>query len=230
MPPPGDPGGLGEGGGEGLLHDRHRVGELERLRAGVLACHDGLEVPVRPHELPGGGDVLGDAVQVAVQVHAEQVERVTARLSDVVEELPRRAARLAAEHVVAAAAEDDRRGRVDLLDRAVHGLQLLGVLRRGARPEQAGVARLVVALPVPDAAFPGLVDTVPDHLADELGVRALVQGGRGRQKSVSCLVPHGELEHNVIQSSSSPVSWPSRASTVSQRYWPGSGSTCDQYR
>jgi hypothetical protein len=126
--------------------------------------------------------VVGDAVHVAVQVHAEQVERVTARLGDVVEELPRRAARLAAEHVVAAAAEDDRRGRVDLLDRAVHGLQLLGVLGRGARPEQAGVARLVVALPVPDAAFPGLVDTVPDHLADELGVRALVQGGRGRQE------------------------------------------------
>jgi len=113
----------------------------------------------------------GDAVQVAVQVHAEQVERVAACLGDVVEELPRRAARLAAEHVVAAAAEDDRGGRVGLLDRAVHGLQLLGVLGRGARPEQVRVARLVVALPVahpPRAAA--------HHLAHEFPVRVLVAG------------------------------------------------------
>jgi hypothetical protein len=49
----------------------------------VLARHDGLEVPVGLHELPGSGDVFGDAVQVAVQVHAEQVEGVAACLGDV---------------------------------------------------------------------------------------------------------------------------------------------------
>jgi hypothetical protein len=167
----------GEGGGHGLLHDRHGRGELERLRPGVLPGHDRLEVAVRPHEPAGGGDVLSDAVHIAVQVHAEQVERVPAGLGQVVEELPGLAARLAAEHVVAAAAEDDRRRRVGLLDRAVHGRELLDVLRRGARPEQAGVARLVVTLPVPDPAT-----AVPDHLADEPGVRVLVEGGRGRQE------------------------------------------------
>ena len=134
------------------------------------------------HELPGRGQVPGDAVQVAVQVHAEQVEVVAAGLGHVVEEVPRCAARLAAEHVVSAAAEHDRRGRVCLLDRAVHGLQLLDVLGRGARPEQVGVARLVVALPVADPAAPDLVDTVPDDLAHEPGVRALVAGRRGRQE------------------------------------------------
>ena len=197
-------GGLGEGGGEGLLHDRHRVGELERLRAGVLAGHDGLEVPVRPHELPGGGEVLGDAVQVAVQVHAEQVERVPAGLGDVVEELPRRAAGLAAEHVVAAAAEDDRRGRVGLLDRAVHGLQLLDVLGRGARPEQAGVARLVVALPVADPAAPAWSTQCRTTWRTNSAYARWSRAGEGGRKSVGCRVPHGELEHSVIQSSSSP--------------------------
>ena len=63
------------------------------------------------------------------------------------------------------------------------------------RPEQVGVARLVVALPVlltrPAA--------VPDHLADELGVRALVQGGRRRQEVGRLPGPHGELEHSVIR-------------------------------
>src|SRR5207248_3313434 len=56
------------------------------------------------------------------------------------------------------------------------------VLGRGARPEQVGVARLVVALPVADPAAPDLVDTVPDDLAHEPGVRALVAGRRGRQE------------------------------------------------
>src|SRR6185437_1188812 len=63
------------------------------------------------------------------------------------------------------------------LDRLVHGRELLDVLVRGARPEQAGVARLVVALPVPHP--PGTVTHQPP---DELPVRLLVAGGRGRQE------------------------------------------------
>jgi hypothetical protein len=134
------------------------------------------------HELPGGSQVFGNAIQVAVQVHAEQVEGIAAGLGHVVEELPRCAARLAAEHVVAAAAKHDRRGRVGLLHRAVHRLKLFHVLGRGAGPEQVGVARLVVALPVPDPAGPDPVNAAPDDLADEPGVRTLVKGGRGRQE------------------------------------------------
>jgi hypothetical protein len=89
----------------------------------------------------------------------------------VVEELALRAARLAAEHVVAAAAEDDRRGRVGVLDRAVEGLQLLDVFGRGAGPQQVRVARLVVALPV---AHPSRA--AAHHLAHEFPVGSLVMG------------------------------------------------------
>ena len=148
----------------------------------MLSHHDGLEVPVGLHELPGGGQVLSDALRVAVQVHAEQVEGVPADLGHVVEELPGRAARFAAEHVVAAAAEHDGRGRVGLLDRGVHGVQLVHVLGRAARPEQAGIARLVVTLPVADPAGPDLVNTVPNDPADKLGVRTLIEGRRRGQE------------------------------------------------
>ena len=132
---------------------------------------------MRPHELPGGGQVLRYAGEVAVEVHAEQVEGVAARVGDVVEELAGSAAFLAAEHVVAAAAEHHGRGRIGLLDRAVHGGQLLDVFGRGPRPEQVRVARLVVALPVPHP--PG---AMADQLADEFEVRALVAGRRRRQE------------------------------------------------
>ncbi len=66
--------GLGERGGEYLLHDRDGAGELERLRAGVLADDDRFEVPVRPHELPGGVQVARHTGGFSVQVHAEQIE------------------------------------------------------------------------------------------------------------------------------------------------------------
>ena len=151
----------------------------------MLPHHDGLEVPVGLHELPGGGQVLSDALRVAVQVHAEQVEGVPADLGHVVEELPGRAARFAAEHVVAAAAEHDGRGRVGLLDRGVHGVQLVHVFGRAARPEQVGIARLVVTLPVADPA--GRSAERPG--ATNSGVRALIEGRRRGRKSVGCAGP-----------------------------------------
>jgi len=156
-----------------MLHGRVGVGELERLRAGVLAHDDRFQVAVRPHELPGGVQVVRDAGRVAVEVRAEQVEGVPSGAGEVVEELALRAAGLAAEHVVAAAAEDDRRMGVGVLDRAVEGLQLLDVLGRGADPRQVGVARLVVALPV---AHPPRA--VAHHLAHEFPVCAQVVGRR----------------------------------------------------
>jgi hypothetical protein len=93
----------------------------------------------------------------------------------VVEELPGRAARLAAEHVVTAAAQHHRSGWVGIPDGPEEGLQLGDVLNGGAGPQQVGVARLVVALPVPHAP-----PAVAHHPANELPVRALVVGGRLR--------------------------------------------------
>jgi len=40
----------------------------------VLADDDRLEVPVRPHELPGGVEVARHTGGISVQVHAEQVQ------------------------------------------------------------------------------------------------------------------------------------------------------------
>ena len=137
----------------------------------------GLQYTVRAHELARGRDVRGQAGDVAVQVHVEQVEAVPARVGHVVEEPPLRAVRLAAEDVVAAPAEHDRGRRVRLLDGPVHGRELRDVLLGRAGPEQVGVARLVVALPVADPA-----GEPADDLPDELRVGGLVAGRRRRQE------------------------------------------------
>ena len=162
---------LGERGREHLLHDRGGVGELEGLRTGMLTHDEGLEIPVCPHELPGGVQVVRHVGGVTVQVHAEQVEGAAPGRGEVIEEPPWCTVRFAAEHVVATATEHDRRAGVGVLDRAEEGLELRHVFGGRAGPQQAGIARLVVALPVlhpPSAAA--------HHLAHEFAVRALVEG------------------------------------------------------
>ncbi|WP_234380448.1 hypothetical protein [Streptomyces sp. NRRL F-5122] len=144
--------GVGEGRHHGLLEHPLCLGEFEEGRPVVLAGHDGSFVTVAAHHPPYGLHLLRDRPRNAVEVDREQVEGVPSVLDEMVEEPAGVAVGWTREDVVPTAAEHHCGLRVAGADRTVEDGQVLDVFRGGARPEQTGVARLVVALPVVDAA------------------------------------------------------------------------------
>jgi hypothetical protein len=176
-PAVGGVGPTGEGGGQGGLHGRDRLGIQVGPGGVVLAGDQRLLVAVGAHQPAGGLDVGRDAGGLAVQVQVEQVEVVAAVAQQDVEELPVGAVGRALGQPERGAAEHHRRLRVGRLDRPVHHLQLGDVLGRGAGPQQADVGGLVVALPVPDPPA-----AVAHQAVHEPAVVLRVPGRRRRQE------------------------------------------------
>ena len=125
---------LGERTREDLLQRRFDVVEFEQRGPRILPGEHWLLVAVRAHEQTRSLDVVGNAVRIAVQVHVEIVERVSSGVGQPIEELALWTVWLAAEDVVAAAAEDHCGIRIDGLDDAIHGFELEDVFVARCRP------------------------------------------------------------------------------------------------
>jgi hypothetical protein len=131
-----------------VLEHGPRLRKREHGRPIVFAHDNRSFEALRLHHPPHHGHMRRDEHWVVVEMHGEHVEGIPSRVHDLLEELARRAAFGAAEHIVPATAKHHHCLEIGGTDRPVEHRELRHILRCRPRPQQALVAGLVVALPV----------------------------------------------------------------------------------